>query len=48
VTRADPTGAGDVFFAAYLAHRAGRAIDMPDAARAAAQFVSEFLLGRSP
>ncbi len=48
VTRADPTGAGDVFFAAYLAHREGRAFDMPDAARAAAQFVSEFLLGRSP
>jgi sugar/nucleoside kinase (ribokinase family) len=48
VTRVDPTGAGDVFFAAYLAHRAGLALDSPDAARAAARFVSEFLLGRSP
>ena len=48
VEHRDPTGAGDVYFAAYLFHRAGRALPMSDAALAAARFVSEFLLGRSP
>jgi len=48
VEHRDPTGAGDVFFAAYLFQRAGRGASAGDAALAAARFVSEFLLERSP
>jgi sugar/nucleoside kinase (ribokinase family) len=43
----DPTGAGDVFFAAYLYHRAGRGVPAQDASEAAARWVSDFLLGRT-
>ncbi len=49
VTNCDPTGAGDTFFAAYLAHRHGLGSGTSDAAasaRGAARFTSEFLRTR--
>ena len=42
----DPTGAGDVFFAAYLFHRAGQLNDASRAATEAARITSNFLLQR--
>lgn len=45
ITDCDPTGAGDVFFAAYLGHRNGGAA-ATDAARSAARFTSAFLRRR--
>ncbi len=45
IAHCDPTGAGDVFFAAYLAHR-HRANEPAKAARLAARFTSEFLRDR--
>jgi sugar/nucleoside kinase (ribokinase family) len=42
----DPTGAGDVFFAAYLFNRAGRLNDVSRAATDAARITSTFLLRR--
>jgi len=42
----DPTGAGDVFFAAYLFHRAGQLSDGSRAATEAARITSNFLLQR--
>jgi sugar/nucleoside kinase (ribokinase family) len=42
----DPTGAGDVFFAAYLVHRAAHRADARRAAAEAARITSEFLLQR--
>jgi 1D-myo-inositol 3-kinase len=46
VTHCDPTGAGDVFFAAYLVHRAGHGADSSSAAQRAAGITSAFLLKR--
>lgn len=49
VTNCDPTGAGDTFFAAYLAHRHGAGSGTSDAAasaRGAARFTSAFLRSR--
>ena len=46
VDRHDPTGAGDVFFAAYLQHRVGRGAPAHGAAPAAAAWVSRFLMER--
>lgn len=42
----DPTGAGDVFFAAYLYHRAAKLADAGGAATGAARITSQFLLQR--
>jgi sugar/nucleoside kinase (ribokinase family) len=42
----DPTGAGDVFFAAYLYHRAAKLADAGSAATGAARITSKFLLQR--
>ena len=42
----DPTGAGDVFFAAYLYHRAAKRTDAGHAAADAARITSKFLLHR--
>ncbi len=46
VENCDPTGAGDVFFAAYLYHRAAKRADARRAASAAARITSDFLLQR--
>ena len=46
VEHCDPTGAGDVFFAAYLVHRAGYGADAALAAKNAARITSAFLLKR--
>ncbi|HET6473118.1 MAG TPA: PfkB family carbohydrate kinase [Pseudomonadales bacterium] len=46
VDHCDPTGAGDVFFAAYLVHRAGLGADAALAAKNAARITSAFLLKR--
>ncbi len=46
VTDCDPTGAGDVFFAAYLHEHCARRASAAHAAAAAARFTSAFLLGR--
>ena len=46
VEHCDPTGAGDVFFAAYLVHRAGHGADAALAAKNAARITSAFLLKR--
>jgi sugar/nucleoside kinase (ribokinase family) len=43
----DPTGAGDVFFAAYLCHRTANRADAARAAADAARITSAFLLERS-
>ncbi|NJN50447.1 MAG: carbohydrate kinase family protein [Gammaproteobacteria bacterium] len=45
VTHCDPTGAGDVFFAAFLVHRHHTA-DVASAAALAARVTSEFLQDR--
>lgn len=42
----DPTGAGDVFFAAYLYHRTAKLADAGSAATGAARITSKFLLQR--
>jgi len=42
----DPTGAGDVFFAAYLYHRAAKRADAARGAADAARITSNFLLRR--
>jgi sugar/nucleoside kinase (ribokinase family) len=46
VEHCDPTGAGDVFFAAYLVHRVGRGVVPSVAADDAARITSGFLLKR--
>jgi sugar/nucleoside kinase (ribokinase family) len=46
VEHCDPTGAGDVFFAAYLVHRAGHGAAAKLAAENAARITSAFLLKR--
>jgi sugar/nucleoside kinase (ribokinase family) len=46
VEHCDPTGAGDVFFAAYLVHRAGHGTEPALAAKNAARITSAFLLKR--
>jgi sugar/nucleoside kinase (ribokinase family) len=46
VTDCDPTGAGDVFLAAYLYHRASRGASAHRAAAEAARLTSELLLQR--
>ncbi len=46
VENCDPTGAGDVFFAAYLYHRAGKRAAVGRGADAAARIASAFLLQR--
>jgi 1D-myo-inositol 3-kinase len=46
IEHCDPTGAGDVFFAAYLVHRAARGADAALAAKNAARITSAFLLKR--
>jgi sugar/nucleoside kinase (ribokinase family) len=46
VTDCDPTGAGDVFLAAYLYHRASRRASAHRAAAEAARLTSELLLRR--
>ena len=46
VTDCDPTGAGDVFFAAYLYEHCAQRASATHAATAAARFTSEFLLQR--
>ena len=45
-TDCDPTGAGDVFFAAYLYHRTAKLADAGSAATGAARITSKFLLQR--
>ena len=44
-TVADPTGAGDVFFAAYLAHRLHRGMGVATAARCAAELAARQVEG---
>jgi 1D-myo-inositol 3-kinase len=46
VSDCDPTGAGDVFLAAYLYHRAGRGASAHRSAAEAARFTSDLLLQR--
>jgi sugar/nucleoside kinase (ribokinase family) len=46
VANCDPTGAGDVFLAAYLCHRMDRAASAHRSATEAARFTSELLLSR--